>query len=75
MPELDLVSRKEIMSAFGVSDPTLRCWMRKFGLPFIKIGKTIRFRRSDILAFAERHSAKSAPEGEGSLENAAVATV
>jgi excisionase family DNA binding protein len=61
MPELDLVRRKDVLQSFGITDQTLRDWVQKFNLPFIKVGRTIRFRRADILKFTAQHAVNSEP--------------
>ena len=48
------LSPQEVKSEFGFSTSTLAKWrMDSKNLPFSKIGKYIRYKRSDIEAFIE----------------------
>jgi len=45
---------KEVYEEFGFSVSTLAKWrMKKLNLPFSKMGKYIRYKRSDIEAFIQ----------------------
>jgi excisionase family DNA binding protein len=48
-----LYSPKEAAGYLGVSKQTLNIWRMtgKYSLPFIKIGRIIRYRESDLQAF------------------------
>ena len=47
---------REVSKEFGFSTSTLAKWrMSKLNLPFSKIGKYIRYKRSDVEAFIESH--------------------
>ncbi len=52
-----LLTEAEAAEWFGLSPLTLRKWrcLRTHPLPFLKIGKTIRYRESDMLQFLENH--------------------
>jgi len=43
-----LLSRKEVAEKFKVSYPTLKQWRDRNILPACKLGKTIRYKNSDI---------------------------
>ena len=42
------VDKKEAAAQLMVSVRTLSYWMRKRIIPFVKIGRTVRFRRTDL---------------------------
>lgn len=50
-----LVTRAEAAEILGVSPQTLACWASngRYGLPFVRIGRRVMYRRSDIEAFIE----------------------
>lgn len=52
-----LLTEDEVAEWLGISPLTLRKWrcLRTHELPFVKIGKTIRYRESDVLRFLESH--------------------
>jgi len=51
-----LLTRKEVLKIFRVSEQCLNSWMRQGFLPFIKVRRTVRFKRSDITSFIETHT-------------------
>jgi excisionase family DNA binding protein len=44
-----LLRKKETAQKLAVSKRTLDAWMKKGRVPFIKLGKSVRFRWSDVL--------------------------
>ena len=48
-----LMDKAELALRLKISTRTLDDWMRKGRLPFLKIGKTVRFRWSEVLAHLE----------------------
>jgi hypothetical protein len=60
-PVHELLTRKEAAYMLRLQPNTLAAWAvkRRFEkeLPPIRLGRLIRYRRSDILAFIERHAA------------------
>lgn len=50
-----LVSREEAAAILGIRPATLACWASngRYGLPFVRIGRRVMYRRSDIEAFIE----------------------
>ena len=52
----DLLTVHEVLALMRISRPTLRSWRKSGVLPFVKIGKIIRFKRNDVqlLLQAER---------------------
>lgn len=49
-----LISKKELIVAFGVSSSFVNKLMAEEGLPYFKIGRTVRFRVSDISGWVEK---------------------
>jgi excisionase family DNA binding protein len=49
----ELLDKPETAYRLKVSKRTLDAWMREGRVPFLKIGKTVRFRWPDILAHLE----------------------
>lgn len=45
-----LLDKPELAAKLRISKRTVDAWMRKRRLPFIKIGKTVRFNWQDVLA-------------------------
>jgi excisionase family DNA binding protein len=50
-----LMTPQEVADFIGVSVETLNVWRatRRYKLPYIKVGRLVRYRTSDILAFLE----------------------
>ena len=44
-----LLDKPELAAKLRISKRTVSAWMKKRRLPFIKIGKTVRFRWPDVL--------------------------
>jgi excisionase family DNA binding protein len=44
-----LLNKRSLAVKLGVSKRTVDAWMKKKRLPFIKLGKTVRFRWPDVL--------------------------
>ena len=61
-----LVSRKEAAKLLGVEVGTLEVWAStcRYDLPFVKVGRLVKYRMSDLRAFvaARRHTATGAHE-------------
>lgn len=57
MNELKLLREKEAAELMGISAPTLRKWRineTKGVVPYVKIGKSVRYRLSDIHEYVEK---------------------
>jgi excisionase family DNA binding protein len=54
----ELVSRKEAADILNVQPQTLAKWgsTQRYDLPYIKVGKAVRYRRTDLQKFMERHT-------------------
>jgi excisionase family DNA binding protein len=44
-----LLNKRRLAVKLGISKRTVDAWMKEKRLPFIKIGKTVRFRWGDVL--------------------------
>lgn len=55
-----LLKRKEAAEFLGIAEQTLAVWSckKKYDLPIIKIGRSVRYRLSDIEEFLERNTYK-----------------
>jgi excisionase family DNA binding protein len=56
--ESDLLTREEAAVYLGVAVQTLAIWKctKRQDLPFVKIGRLCKYRRSELDAFSRRHS-------------------
>jgi excisionase family DNA binding protein len=60
-----LLTSEEAAEVLGVTAGTLACWrcLRRYRLPFVKIGRNVRYHESDLLAWIESrkvHQAEAA---------------
>jgi excisionase family DNA binding protein len=53
-----LLSRKQAADFLGVKPQTLAAWLctKRYPLPVVKIGRTVRYRKSDLEAFVSAHT-------------------
>jgi excisionase family DNA binding protein len=50
-----LLTSKEVAKMLALSSQTLAYWrMNGLGMPFIKLGRSVRYRRDDVLRHIER---------------------
>lgn len=54
----ELVSRQEAADILNVQPQTLAKWAsaQRYDLPYIKVGKAVRYRRSDLREFMDRNT-------------------
>jgi excisionase family DNA binding protein len=64
LPDLcePLLDYRSLARYIRISESALRCWVMQGRLPFFKIGKAVRFRRSEIDSWLTAHRVK--PIGE-----------
>lgn len=57
----DLLSDKAAAAVLDVSPGTLSVWRStgRYGLPFLKIGRKVRYRRADLQAWMESRTRES----------------
>lgn len=54
-----LLTESEVSRITKLSPSTLRAHRQKgIGFPYVKIGKAVRYRRSDVLAYIEEHTVR-----------------
>lgn len=51
----ELLTKKEVMEKFGVCDTTLWHWRNKGYLAAVKLGRSVRYRRSDVERVMKQH--------------------
>ncbi|MES2215587.1 MAG: helix-turn-helix domain-containing protein [Pseudomonadota bacterium] len=53
-----LVTRKEAAEFLGVKEHTLSVWAisNRYNLPYIKVGRLVKYKMSDLEAFVEQNS-------------------
>ncbi len=54
-PESEYLTKIEVAQLFKLSTRTIDSWIAQGRLPYYRIGRTIRFRRSDIREYLDRH--------------------
>ena len=54
-PPDQMMTKKEVASLMRVEARTVNNWMAKRWLRFVRIGNTVRFRRSDVIGSMDRH--------------------
>lgn len=54
----DLLTPEQAAQFLGLSPRTLSVWRctGRWNLPFVKIGRTVRYNRDTLIAWAEKHS-------------------
>ena len=57
----ELLNEVEAAAAIDVTPGTLSVWRStgRYGIPFIKIGRNVRYRRSDLVAWLESRTRAS----------------
>lgn len=57
----DLVDEREAAPIIGVKPATLSVWRTtgRYNLPYIKVGRLVRYRRSDLAAWLESRTRES----------------
>ncbi len=60
----EMLSPTEAARFLGVETQTLSAWRctGRYSLPFVRVGRAIRYRRSDLEAFVESRTATSCAE-------------
>ena len=51
--DYELVTPEKMAEILGVTMPTIRKWVQDKTIPYIKVGKLIRFRPDDVIAYFE----------------------
>jgi len=58
-PTLELLTLNEVAELFKISVPSVRRLQQQRCIPFIKIGGSVRFAKSDLAAYVERERVES----------------
>jgi excisionase family DNA binding protein len=55
MTDDKLLTRREAADLLGISPETLTIWActKRYPLPYVKVGRSVRYRRTDLEAFIE----------------------
>lgn len=63
----DLLTPAEVAEMLGVQEQTLTAWRARgrYGLPYIKIGRRIRYRRADVEAWLQERTFGHTGESNG----------
>lgn len=56
-----LLNRKEAAQLLGISEATLAVWKttKRYPLPCVKVGRLVKYRKSDLLAFIEARTVRN----------------
>lgn len=54
-----LLTKKEVASFLHIGESTLNLWVRKNKINYIKLGKSVRFRKSDIDKYLDDRTIKA----------------
>ena len=58
-----LLAPREVAEILGISVATLAVWrcVQMYDLPWVAVGRAIRYRREDVVAFVERRTQHPGP--------------
>lgn len=61
LPRPELLTRQEVAKYLGCRPQTLAVWAitGRYALPFVKVGRLVKYRRSDLDAFLNRRTVES----------------
>ena len=48
-----MMSKSEMATYLGITERTIEIWMRRRIIPFIKLGRTVRFRVDSVLRYVD----------------------
>lgn len=54
----DLLTREQAAEYLGITPRTLAVWacVKRYNLPYVKVGRLVKYRRTDLDAFIERRT-------------------
>ena len=55
--EADLMTKRLVAEMLGKTERTIDLWRKLLGLPSYKLGHSVYFKKSEVLAFVEKHKA------------------
>lgn len=56
---LKLLRKNEVIELLNIGESTLNMWVRQNKIPFVKLGKSVRFRQSEIDAYLDSRTVKA----------------
>ena len=64
MTESNLLTRKEAAEYLGLAEQTLAAWAsaRRYSLRYVKLGRSVRYRRTDLDRFIEARTVGAVAE-------------
>jgi NitT/TauT family transport system substrate-binding protein len=57
-----IMTTDQICQAFGISKSTLNNWRKEKGLPFIKVGRTVRYDYQAVIDWLKKHEVSGRKE-------------
>ena len=55
----NIMNTDQICQAFGISKSTLNNWRKEKGLPYIKVGRTVRYDFDAVVEWLKKHEVTS----------------
>jgi len=55
----NIMNTDQICQAFGISKSTLNNWRKEKGLPYIKVGRTVRYDFDAVVGWLKKHEVTS----------------
>ncbi|TCO73706.1 helix-turn-helix domain-containing protein [Chromatocurvus halotolerans] len=67
MSSLDLITPGDVAELLGISQQTLAVWRcnGRYDLPYVKVGRYVRYRRDDVSAFVQRRCIGAGGKSDG----------
>ena len=56
---MELINKNQLAERVGVTPRTIESWMRLGHVPYIKIGRSVRFDEADVLKSLKRHHGRN----------------
>ena len=53
-----IMNTDQICEAFGISKSTLNNWRKEKGLPYIKVGRTVRYDYDAVVEWLKKHEVR-----------------
>ena len=57
-----IMNTDQLCQRFGISKSTLNTWRKQKGLPYIKVGRTVRYDEEAVLEWFKNHQVSDRPE-------------
>ena len=56
---MNLITKEQLSKKVGVTPRTIESWMRLGHVPYIKIGRSVRFDQEDVMRALKRHHGRN----------------